>query len=439
MSGNYKFGYADIEQKRYLEAEKALSKKTRATDILTVIALLAVVFGFAIAFFVIPDKSFSENENRTLKTMPKVTLSSVASGKFTSEFSEYFTDQFPARESFISLKAVCELALGKMENNGVIAAKDGYLIKRFDPAALYSDYRTRNEGKDTFSPSYSAALEQSTQKVTDNADAIVKFAAASGKLGIPVVFAAAGRLSDVAPYALPAAYPADAAVDVWDALSSAMSGADNTAKYLDLRAPLKEHFDAGEYVYFKTDHHWTALGAYYGYSEIMKAFGEAPTPLDSFTKETVSRDFIGTTWSSSGLRWTKPDELFYLRFSGDDTDFEVSLGTPEPSTSLYDRSYLDTKDKYSSFISENRARIDITATSGEERERILVIKDSFALALVPFLAERYDITMIDLRYYRLNTVYSILEAESIDKVLLIYNMDSLATDSSIASVAAGIK
>ena len=433
MSGKYKFNHADEEQKRYLDAEKALAPKTKITDIIVTVTLLAVIFGIGIAFFALPDKSFSENENRSLATMPELSLKNIASGKFTEEFSTYFTDQFPGRDALISVKAVCELAMGKNENNGVILAKDGVLIDRMDAAAEYSSYRDAFEGRDSFVPKYSAAQDRSSGMLRDSAEAIAKFAEAAKALGIDTTFAVAGRVSDIAADTS-LLYPSSADDDAWNVLDG------TGVRYLNLLTPLKEKFDAGEYVYYRTDHHWTTLGAYCAYAEIMRSFGETPEDIGHYVRETVSEDFYGTTWSSSGIRFVKPDSIEYFRFDGDeDGTFVVDFGGGSTRASLYDRTALEKKDKYTSFISDNCARTDIRKQTDEERETLLVIKDSFAMSLVPFLAEKYDIVMIDLRYYRTGTALSIIENEDIDRVLVLYNMDSLTTDPTIAMIAAGVK
>lgn len=432
MSDNkkYKFNYADEEQQRYLDAETALAPKTKITDIIVTFTLLAVIFGIGIAFFALPDKTFSENENRALQTMPDMSLKNIASGKFTEEFSTYFTDQFPARDAFVSIKAACEIALGKNENNGVLFGKDGHLIDRMDDAAEYSSYRDSFGGRSDFVPSYLAATERTAETLKANAEAVARFAEAAKALGIDTTFAVAGRHSDIAADTS-WLYPASADDAVWDVLNG------TGVTYLDLMKPLKARFDAGEYVYYRTDHHWTTLGAYYGYAEIMRAFGEMPEEIGHYERETVSDSFYGTTWSSSGIRFVRPDTMEYFHISGDeDGKYEVDFGG-EKRASLYDRSYLEKKDKYSSFISDNRARTDITKADAENREKLLVIKDSFAMSLVPFLAEKYDIVMIDLRYYKTGTALSIVENENIDKVLVLYNMDSLTSDPTIAMIAAG--
>lgn len=429
---SYRFGHADEEQKRYLEAEAALAPKTKITDIIVTLTLVLLVFGFGIAFFVLPDRAFSENENRALETAPEMTLKTVASGEFTEKFSSYFTDQFPLRDTFIGIKAACELALGKNENNGVLLG-GGYLISRMDEAAAYSSYRDSFEGTAAFTPKYSAAKERTVGTLTENAAAIMKFKEAAEKAGIPVTFAAAGRLSDLAS-GKAGIYPDSADDYAWAALDG------TGAEYVDLLTPLKAHFDAGEYVYYRTDHHWTTLGAYYAYREIMDAFGEAANEIEHYRRETVSDSFYGTTWSSSGIRFVKPDVMEYFHIDGDeDGRYEVDLGSGEVRASLYDRTYLGKKDKYSSFISDNRARTDIKRTDGEDRETLLVIKDSFGMSLAPFLAEHYNIVMLDLRYFRMGTASSIIESENVSRVLVIYNMDSLSTDPTIAMISAGVR
>ena len=82
--------------------------------------------------------------------------------------------------------------------------------------------------------------------------------------------------------------------------------------FVDLAGEMKTRFDAGEYVYYKTDHHWTTLGAYYAYCAVMEQYGLEPYPLESFTREQVSDSFYGTTYSKGGFKFIAPDPIEYF-------------------------------------------------------------------------------------------------------------------------------
>lgn len=315
-------------------------------------------------------------------------------------------DQFPARNFFVGLKAAAERMLLRGGNNGVIFAKDGYLVKRFDD------------------------VDDGTLK--SNIGFISAFARSASSEGIEVTTAVAGRETDVAISALPASYGSDSSDRTWNVISEAFG--DGGTEFIDLRLPLRERFDGGEYVYYKTDHHWTSLGAYYAYLETAGSVGVTPSDVSAFTRETVTDSFFGTTWSSACAKWIEPDTIELFRYDGD-ADLVTDRGD-ERFEGLYDTSYLEEKDKYSVFLGGNAARIDVTSTEGG-REKLLVIKDSFFHSLAPFFAKDCDLVLIDLRYYNGSPV-ELCREEGINKVLILLNVETLGEESGLRKLALGL-
>ena len=198
--------------------------------------------------------------------------------------------------------------------------------------------------------------------------------------------------------------------------------------------PLRDRFDAGEYVYYKTDHHWTTLGAYYAYGILAKKMGINAAPMEEFSRETASDSFYGTTWSSAGAKWIEPDSLEFFRYDGDE-DLETDR-KDEKFNGLYKTSFLDAKDKYSAFLGGNAAQIDVSSTVGE-REKLLVIKDSFFHSVAPFFAKDYDLVIIDLRYYT-GSVAELCREEGIDSILILLNAETVGEESGLARLMIGL-
>ena len=252
--------------------------------------MLAVMYIFAIMIYIIPDAELSEQENRYLQQFPALSskfegtlseriragkfLDRLIEGKFTAEIADYYADQFPLRNVFVGIKGFAEIAMLKQENNDIVAAGDGYIIKR-------DDY-----------PNYEA--------VDGNIDAILKFSPALEKLQIPYSIAMAGRPVDALQRYLPSFFPKYHTGQLWDYFKSKIES-DGYLQYIDLLTPLKSRIDGNfsdesygpgkEQIYYRTDHHWTTLGAYYGYTEIVRSFGLQPQPLESFRIETASDSF----------------------------------------------------------------------------------------------------------------------------------------------------
>lgn len=371
----------------------------------TVIAFVALLFGFGIGFYLLPDRSFSPEENRTLQTAPAFSLGALSDGTFSAEIADYYADQFPLRRFFVAGKAFCELALGKRENNAVIAGQNGYLIPREDTV--------------------------DTEKIHDNLACIADFAAFTASHGIPCTIAVAGRSYDVMTSALPAPASRESSERAWAKFDAA--AADASLSYLNLLTPLREHADAGEEVWYRTDHHWTTYGAHIAYRAICADWDITPTPWDDFSIEVASEGFCGTTRAKSGMYWTAPDRLLFARYAGDNDYLVANQASGKVISGFYDRSYLAGNDQYAAFLGGNTARLDVTLP-GEARPRLLLIKDSFAHSLVPFLAQHYDIVVIDLRYYRAS-VRALIDGEGIDRVLILGYLTSFAGDSGFGLLA----
>ena len=97
--------------------------------------------------------------------------------------------------------------------------------------------------------------------------------------------------------------------------------------------------------------------------------------------------------------------------------------------SMMEKSYLEKKDKYASFFGGNFAQMKITAKNSVSDEKILVLKDSYANSLIPFLADRFaEVYVIDLRYFHFEKVSDIIAENEIDRVLMVYNVDFLNED-----------
>lgn len=390
---------AMTDQDKLLDLQMGIKEKTRLLDILTAVFLMLIIFGFTLGVIITPDNEFSEQENRYLQQAPKFTLERLIQGKFTSEISNYYSDQFPLRDVFVGIKAVAEIGALKKENNSVVLGKNGYIIKRID----YPDF----------------------SMIDKNLTAIAVFGKAMDELNIPYSVAMAGRNVDVLQRYLPALYPNYLSDNLWNHFESKMSE-DTYTDYIDLRTPLKSIIDGdtSEQIYYKTDHHWTTLGAYYAYVEIIKSFGEDPMPLNYFDIQVASNEFYGTTWSSAGMKWVKPDVINLFRYEGDDYYITEIIDNGKIIEGFYDFEQFDKKDKYSAFIGGNNSRVDIYHSEGTTREKLLLIKDSFAHSLAPFLAYHYDLVILDLRYYK-NSVKELVIEETIDRVLIMNNIGNI--------------
>lgn len=356
---------------------------------------LAFIGAFFILNLVLPDRQFSEQENRYLQMRPEFSFKSLFSGDYTSKFETYTTDQFTFRDEWITLKAASELALGKQENNDVHLCENGTLIEGFK--------RPENSVLDSNMSALNTLVE--------NTDADVYFALIPDK-------------SDLYASLLPKNAPNDSEKEVID-YCYGQSNATN----VDMYSALSAHTD--EYIFYRTDHHWTSLGAYYGLSALAESMGLPCPALDSYTdRHVVSEEFYGTTWSSSGFSWVDPDtmEIFVNAPEGLKVT-SYPQGSPVEGK-LYDFSFLEKKDKYSMFMGGN-CPMHVIETGNEDKPSLLILRDSYTDSLIPFLLDDFsEIHVLDLRYYRAS-LKAYIEQNDFDNVLVCYSVSNFCSDSNI--------
>lgn len=393
-------------------------KHQKITNILTFV-LFAVPLALGLLLFVIlPDNSFSAQENRSLQTFPKLTWQSLTEGEFGKEMNEYFADQFPARDALVGIKGAAELALGKKENNGVILGKDGQLAVRWFDA--YVDRLTRIYDTDYYSK----------DSITAQADAICKLSADLDAAGIGLTVLIPPRTLDV--ISEQTGYPAESADALWEDIGAGLDGVHS----LDLRQTFRGAHQNGEYVYYRTDHHWTTQGAYMAYGQLMTAWGRGDEiiPESAFTKETV-QEFYGTTWSRAGFKFVGPDDIELWHFEDEDSYTVTDPETGVSFTGFYNRDYLEKKDKYSVFLDGTHGILTVIQNTDEDRPTLLVLKDSFLNSMVPFLAQHYDLVVVNLSVGGIAPISTYIEQYGCSGVLIVYNAENIIENNVLAGLS----
>ena len=350
---------------------------------------LVFIFGLFVVNLLIPDKVFSPVENRNLAQRPAFSWNGLFSGKFMQDFEEYITDQFAGRDGWTALKAYSEKALGKKENNGVYIAGDT-LIERFD-------------------------LQDRTQ-LQSNLRAVDKF---TGAAEVPVYLMLIPTAAEIWEDKLPAGAPNAGQAEI-------LRGIETQAQLADAYTAMMDHAD--EPIYYRTDHHWTSLGACYGADALLNAMGMEGVSPDMWTPQTVSGSFYGTLWSSSGARYVAPDTIeIYVPDDGIAvSSFEGGQWT---DGKLYDMDRLNTKDQYSMFMGGNQPLAVVK--TGNEGGKLMLIRDSYAYSMVPFLTGAFsEIHMIDLRYWRQDAVQYIRD-NGIDCAAVSYSLKNFVTDRNV--------
>lgn len=369
---------------------RSSNRKYHVGDLLLILSagLFLLLMG---AFLLLPPQSaYSLTENRRLKTFPLPSVRAVADGSYFRDFSDFSADQLPLRSQWILGKASVERILGKGENNGILFGKDGFLIPRGEYASL------------------------SVAKT--NLDAVRRF---SENSSISVTTLILPRHIDLLPHHLPEGFSRLRASSLPALLD----------KEKEILFPVEEWEGHSEHL-FRTDHHRTAEGAYASYALLGTHLGYTPKEENFFSRIKVSDSFLGTSHSKSGGMAESSDEVWLWRYEGD-TDYEIrDLSTGESRSSFYDTSALSRKDHYEIFLGGNTAALTVSSPE-HDRPRLLLIKDSFANALIPFLSLHFDLTVLDLRY----GLPSSLNPSDFQKVLILQGADTLATDASLTRLS----
>lgn len=359
----------------------------------TFIALfLAAIILPSVFVFAGEDRSFSENENRMLQTAPEIRTEDILDGRFQENITSYISDQFPARDKFTTLGAEIKKLAGFKDIGGAYLGSDGYYIEKITPSDI--DY---------------AKLEQ-------NLGIIKSFAANNSDKNVSMLFipATGAALKEKLPKNAES-YDAEA---LYDIAHKALPDVNMP----DLYGMFSEH--AREYIYYRTDHHWTTMGARMAYDALTDGRGNYEGELELF-----SDSFLGTTYSKTLLPDTEPDSVYTAP-----TGVVRVVCDGEESDSIYKLSAADEKDKYKVFFGGNYARVDIE-TEADNGKTLLMIKDSFANSLVPFLTADYGhIIMLDLRFFR-EPVQTICDYEGVTDILFVGEMSSIASDKNLIKLS----
>lgn len=366
------------------------------SDKLITILFTLFIGGFFILHLFSDDLAFSEQENRVLTQKPTLTWKDFKSGKYTEEVEHYLSDQFPFKNQLVGVKGKVDRLIGKQENNGVLFGKKGYLLERFT---------------------------QDDTRFERNINTLNAFAS---KAPLKKIYALLPPTAiRVYPEYIPNYVSTDSQKETQKEIAEKLS---SHIELLPVDEALIRAKDTP--IYFKTDHHWTMRGAYIAYQAIAKQMNIQPLSLTDFNVTTVSQSFHGTLYSKATAYDHEPDEI-ELFIPKEEPTVEVTYEDGTVSHTLFEMSYLDVKDKYSLFLDGNHSLIKIK-TDAKSNRKLAIIKDSYAHAFIPFLAQHFaEIHVIDLRYYKAS-VSSYLAQNEIEEGLFLYNLPNFTNDTSLS-------
>ena len=386
------------EEKKKLRRAQVKNRQNMIHRVITIIVLGVIAVGI-LWTLIAKDKTYSEVENRMLAQKPELTWNNLISGKFMTDMEDYITDQFFLRNQWIEIKTVEDIVIGKRESNGVYIGKGGYLLEIQD--------------------------EPDNENIIKTSQAIADFSAKHSDLNqvMTLVPNAAYICDQLRPIAAPVHDQSEEISLVRDTVGDALT-------FVNLTDTLKAHKTEG--IYYKTDHHWTSLGAMYAYEALIPALKIENASTD-YTAYPVTHDFQGTLASTSGFTSSKDTINIYV-YNDSSLDSLVTYVEEETKTaSIYDSSALEQKDKYEVFFGGNHMRVDIQTPKAPERT-LLILKDSYANCFVQFLLPYYNnIIIIDPRYYY-DDLDKLISDKNVTDILYLYNVSTFVDDTSLADV-----
>lgn len=382
---------------------KEQRRKSRIEKIIGLLFIL-ILFVFMVINIAVPDREMSEKENRMLAERPSLTMGTVMNGDFMEQWENYQSDQFAGRDFWRGVKVFLDRLGGARMENGVYIGKGGQLLEEIE---------VPDDGQ---SEANLSAIADFAEKYPDIQTSVM------------LVPDAACILSD--------SLPAFAGVeDQRQLLGVAEQRLGDSVNWIDAVSVLNNH--VSDKLYYKTDHHWTTLAAFYVFRESAASLGIDGEVGDNFASYTISNDFNGVLAAKSGVGLSEKETIdIYAPTQGDDDVVVSYVDEGRKTTSLYDSSKLETRDQYGVFLGGNSSVIDIKTVS-PEKKRLLVLKDSFANCFIPFLAPYYrEIVVVDPRYYS-GTIGDIMDTYRITDALVLYSGNTFFTDNHLSGVLTG--
>lgn len=368
--------------------------------------IFAVAFCFTVVLLsivnmLVPDKERSSGEDRLLAGKPGFYWDSLISGDYMEKYEIYLKDQFVGRELLRDLKVTLNRLGGSREENGVLRGKNGQLLETI------------------------AVPDQET--LTANLEAIEKFA--KGHKGMTVNMMLVPDAANILYKELPVMY---SQADQKRMIAQVKRELEESVNWIDVESILNKHTD--EAIYYKTDKHWTSLGAYYVFEGAAEQLGIRKDSAGKFATYPITASFNGNLSSRSGYKQNVTEVIDIYAQAEGDTDVVVSYVDEQRKTaSLYDSSKLKTTNQYEVFLGGDTSVIDIKTVS-ENSARLLVLKDSFANSFIPFLTPYYrEIVVVDPQYYG-GTIEDIMDTYRITDTLILYSGNTFFQDNNISGV-----
>ena len=460
------------EEERSLDDNMKLLKNLRSQHIVDInmarIVLILWIAAAVLALLPVFRPSYSEVEKRELKKFPKFSFSSLASGDYFDEISLWFSDTFPLRDGFVSLntKITNTFGINKVQVHGDIQQGDeipditsSEQVSSIDTSEIESEVEVmvtpepEPVPEPEPEPQLPAVEQLGAMLIVDNAAyEYYNFNQATADNYAATVNRAAAIL-DGKSKVYDMIIPTSMAITLPESYSGSTNSSDqkkaidymyslispNVSK-IDVYSTLLAHKD--EYIYFRTDHHWTSLGAYYAYRDLMTAKGAVPAELSAF-KEYKFEGFLGSFYAESGQKPSlgntpdyvlayEPTQLQKIHTFTKSGEIDYSI--------VSDGNKLSAANKYLSFVCGDHPYGIMTNPTITDGSSCLVIKESFGNAMVAYLTQNYqNVYVVDYRYINQvfpGTLRQFVHERGIQDVMFINNVSATRSPALVNAMSA---
>lgn len=338
---------------------------------ITAFGFAGIILAMTIWGLIVPDRAFSQEENRELQKLPRPAVTEVLSGAFTKAFEGYTTDQFPSRAAWMGIKSRADLAIGKQDNGQVYFGSDETLfpIDRVDERQKQANLMFLSRFLTSLRTNYpqvrsSVLIAPTSTEILQSR--LPKYAPVPEEEALIIeVQKTVAKLNQD--------FHSNAGTPETDS-----GGSEELTVFTNPLETLRRHGTEG--VYYRTDHHWTTFGAYLAYRTWAQDQGLKPAAKESFEVRTVSDNFYGTSQSKTGMTDIQPDTIEAYVSEGQNQCRVTIHDTPKNGGvrtmgSLYDPEFLETKDQYSYFLGGNHPEtvIDTGVENGKTLDRKSVV------------------------------------------------------------------
>ncbi|GAB6927487.1 hypothetical protein JCM10914A_14700 [Paenibacillus sp. JCM 10914] len=385
----------------------------RLSNIIMTCLFLGCIILVGFIMLLKPDRLNSEFENRKLEQRPVLNKYDLISGEYFKSYETYFSDQLFTRDLLIKAYTKLQLSMNKTIINSTVVAEDNWLM----------DIPTTSFKKSTF--------VKSIQQMND-------LASYSTDNNISINLVLAPHKKNILENIYPKFIQKNVGSRSRDHFAKNI---DSKVNYIDLAQHFQDTFTHEQLkeMYFRTDHHWNLRGAFNSYKYILTQLG------DEIVKEELNRpilDYEVRCSNSANFLGSYNRKLFGLK----DYNYEYLCGYfPNDQSHLQKFKAINSRGAEFNNINEvfgrslDKAELSYAGITSSDFAEIkfhysnissinmLILKDSYANAIVPFLAQHFSSTsVIDLRHYHEMNVYKYIEENNINAILILYNDTNLS-------------